>query len=71
MLRARPLRVCVCVCACVCACACAVSGAGYVPGLKKLGYKTTGKKLDHIMAELDLDQNGNVEFTGLGVGFRV
>jgi hypothetical protein len=32
-------------------------------GLKKLGYKTTNKKLDHIMKELDVDQDGHVEFT--------
>jgi len=36
-------------------------------GLKKLGYKTTGKKLDHIMKELDVDQDGRVEFTGVCV----
>ena len=32
-------------------------------GLKKLGYKTTAKKLDHIMKELDVDEDGRVEFT--------
>jgi Ca2+-binding EF-hand superfamily protein len=32
-------------------------------GLKKLGYKTSNKKLDHIMKELDVDSDGNVEFT--------
>ena len=57
--------MCVCVCVCECVCVCVY----IIAGLKKLGYKTTNKKLDHIMKELDRDQDGNVEFTGLG--FRV
>ncbi|EKX42310.1 hypothetical protein GUITHDRAFT_164139 [Guillardia theta CCMP2712] len=31
-------------------------------GLKKLGYKTNSKKLDYIMSELDMDNDGRVEF---------
>lgn len=31
-------------------------------GLKQLGYKSSAKKLDHIMRELDMDQDGKVVF---------
>eukprot|EP00293_Proteomonas_sulcata_P015684 CAMPEP_0184290654 /NCGR_PEP_ID=MMETSP1049-20130417/2833_1 /TAXON_ID=77928 /ORGANISM="Proteomonas sulcata, Strain CCMP704" /LENGTH=188 /DNA_ID=CAMNT_0026597855 /DNA_START=159 /DNA_END=725 /DNA_ORIENTATION=- len=31
-------------------------------GLQKLGYKTSSKKLEHIMGELDMDKDGKVEF---------
>mmetsp|Transcript_18244 Transcript_18244/g.39633 ORF Transcript_18244/g.39633 Transcript_18244/m.39633 type:complete len:131 (-) Transcript_18244:30-422(-) len=31
-------------------------------GLKKLGYKTSEKKMAHILEELDANKDGNVEF---------
>jgi len=34
----------------------------FVAGLEKLGYKTSAKKIDHIMNELDINQDGKVEF---------
>ena len=34
----------------------------FAAGLKELGYKTSARKLDHIMGELDIDKDGAVTF---------
>mmetsp|Transcript_37953 Transcript_37953/g.79480 ORF Transcript_37953/g.79480 Transcript_37953/m.79480 type:complete len:118 (-) Transcript_37953:169-522(-) len=39
-----------------------ISREEFMAGLTKLGYKTSTKKLDHIMNELDINQDGRVEF---------
>ena len=39
-----------------------IDRAEFESGLKELGYKSSAKKIDHIMGELDTDGNGKVVF---------
>ena len=39
-----------------------VTATEFAAGLKELGYKTSARKLDHIMGELDIDKDGAVTF---------
>jgi hypothetical protein len=39
-----------------------VTRTEFAAGLKELGYKTSARKLDHIMGELDIDKDGAVTF---------